>query len=166
MRVIDTNVPLVAKDSTGRPPELVDACEEILEDILEGLHPVVTDFDGEIVEEYFHQLNHSGAPTLGDQFARYVHDHRFTWESDARPDINPLGVNSYGVLEGDDDDIDPSDRKFVAVAKVSGAPVVQATDTKWLDWGPALDRHGVVVDYAHEPSIRDAYREKFGREAP
>jgi len=164
--VVDTNVPLVAKHADEHPTDLADACAQLLEEILDGALPVATDFAGEIVLEYFHQLNRSGMPTVGDVFAKYVHDMRFTWDDSFLPDIRPRGENDYEVLAGDDADIDPSDRKFVAVAKVAAVPVVQATDTKWLDWGDVLARHGVEVHYAHEPSIRAAYREKFGREAP
>lgn len=166
-RVVDTNVPLVVKFSAGHPAELLDACETVLEEILLRRLPVVTDLDGEILAEYLHKLNFSGQPSLGDEFARYVHDHRFTWDDAMRPDIEPDGTeNGYAVLGDDDAEIDPSDRKFVATAKVAGVPVVQAADTKWLDWGDVLSRHGVTVIYAHEPSIRAAYRAKFGREAP
>lgn len=166
--VVDTNVPLVVKLSDGRPPELLDACEELLEEILEKRLPVVTDADGEIVDEYLHQLSVSGQPSLGDEFAKYVHDHRFMWDETHRPDIGPDAhvPHSYAVLGGDDAEIDPSDRKFVAAAKAAAVPVVQATDTKWLDWGPVLARHGVQIVFAHEPSLRDAYRRKFGRDAP
>lgn len=167
-RVIDTNVPLVVKFADGHPIELLDACEELIENILESRLPVVTDADGEIVAEYFHQLSFSGQPSIADAFARYVHDQRFTWDDSFRPDIrpDPQSSNTYGVLDGDDTEIDPSDRKFVAAAKVAVAPVVQAADTKWLDWGAVLSRHGVIVIYAHEASIRAAYHRKFGREAP
>jgi hypothetical protein len=164
--VVDTNVPLVVKFPNGHPQELVDACQELLEDIIEHDRVVVTDAYDEIIEEYFRQLNFSGQDTLGDAFAKWVFDRRWGWDASARPNIDPRGECDYGVLNGDHDDFDPSDRKFVAVAKVSGAPVRQATDTKWLDWGDALRRHGVVVRYVHEPSLRDAYRAKFGREAP
>lgn len=167
-RVIDTNVLLVTKFDDQHPKELLEACEEILEKILEKRLTVVTDADGEIVSEYMHKLSFSGQPSLGDAFARYVHDHRFAWEEEMRPDIQPHPVdeNRYGVLRGDDAEIDPSDRKFVASAKVSGVSIVQGTDTKWLDWGAVLGRHGVPVTYAHEDSIRDAYQRKFGRAAP
>lgn len=164
--VVDTNVPLVAKYPGDHPPELADACEELLERLIEQDGPVVTDAGGEIVEEYLANLSLSGQPTLGDVFARWVYDRRWAWDESARPDIDPRGEGVYGVLEGDHDAFDPSDRKFVAVAKVSGAPIHQATDTKWLEWGDALARHGVEVRWVHEPSIRAAYREKFGREAP
>lgn len=164
--VVDTNVPLVTKHPGEHPQALVDACEELLEEIMEQGRPVVTDEHDEIIEEYFNKLSRSGRDTLGDVFAKWVYDRRWSWDAAARPDIDPRGENEYGVLEDDHGDFDPSDRKFVAAAKVSGAPVHQAADTKWLDWGEALARHGVRVRYVHEPSIRAAYRAKFGREAP
>lgn len=165
-RVIDTNVPLVTKFEDGHPIELVDACAELIEDILMTKSPVVTDADGEIVSEYFNQLSWSGQPSLGDAFAKYVHEYRFSWSEDMRPDIQPIAENSYSVLDGDDSDFDPSDRKFVAAAKVSQAPVYEATDTKWLDWTDALARHGVEVVWVHEESIRASYAAKFGRPPP
>lgn len=167
-RVIDTNVPLVVKRPDGHPSELIEKCEILLEELLERRSAVVTDEDGEIIEEYFHQLSYAGQPTLGDAFAKYVHDNRYQWDESMRPNIEPgnPGANSYRVLGGDDVEIDPSDRKFVAAAKVASVPISQAADTKWLDWGAVLARHGVVVEFVHEPSIRAAYRAKFGSDAP
>lgn len=164
--VVDTNVPLVIRFPEQHPRMLADACEQLLDDIITEGRPVITDAAGEIIEEYFHQLNYSGAPTLGDAFAKWVFDNRWTWTDTARPDIHPAGPYEYGVLGGDDADFDPTDRKFIAVAKVAGAPIHQAADTKWLDWGAALARHAVEVRFVHEPSIRAAYKAKFGREAP
>lgn len=136
-RVIDTNVPMVVKLPEDHPPALRDACEQMLENIIESRVPVVTDEGGEIFEEYSHQLNLSGQPSLGDTFIRYIYDNRYQWDTAMRPDIQPgePGANTYRVLDGDHDEIDPSDRKFVAAAKVADVPVVQATDTKWLNWG-------------------------------
>lgn len=167
-RVIDTNVALVTKLDGDWPAELTDACEELLEQILERREPVVTDAEGEILDEYLNQLSLSGQPSLGDEFVRYVFTSRFGWAPRYRPEIrpDPTTEHRYGVLGDDDADIDPSDRKFVAAAKVADVPVVQATDSKWLEWGPALERHGVTVEYVHEASIRDLYRRKFGHDAP
>lgn len=162
--VVDTNVPLVVRFPEQHARVLADACETLLDEIITEGRAVVTDEGGEIIEEYFHQLSHSGAPTLGDTFAKWVFDHRWAWDPATRPDIDPRGPNDYGVLDGDDADFDPSDRKFIAVAKVAGVPIHQATDTKWLDWGHALDRHGVEVRFVHEATIRGAYRMKFGRD--
>lgn len=164
--VVDTNVPLVLRFPDEHPPALRDACEELLESIMTSGREVATDLGGEIVAEYFAQLSHSGGPTLGDAFAKWVHERCWTWGQAAMPDIQPRGEYDYGVLDGDDQDFDPSDRKFIAVGKMASAPVHQATDTKWLDWAAALARHGVEVLFVHEPSIRDAYKAKFGYEAP
>lgn len=167
IRVVDTNVPLVIKFPEENQEELIRACEDIIIKILEGRHPVVTDFEGEIIAEYFHQMERGG-PSLADEFAKYVHDFRWSWDSKYNPQIepDPTSENMYLVLAGDDNKIDPSDRKFVATAKVSQVPIIQARDTKWLDWTEVLSRHGVKVEYAHEDSLRAMYRAKFGRDAP
>lgn len=134
--VVDTNVPLVVRFPEDHPPELLEACEELLAAIIED-GSIVTDLDGEIVEEYFHKLGRSGQPTLGSVFAKWVFEHRWT-EPHRVVDLEPTGVHRYATLPDDDGAFDPSDRKFVAAAKVAEAPVHQATDTKWLDWGDAL----------------------------
>lgn len=161
--VIDTNVPLVVRFPEGHSEALLEACEELLIMVIEG-EAVVTDAAGEIVEEYFHKLGRSGQPSLGDVFAKWVYDHRWN-QPDLVVELQPNGHNRYATLL-EDGEFDPSDRKFVAAGKVSGAPIHQATDTKWLDWGRALHRHGVEVRWVHEASIRAAYLAKFGREAP
>lgn len=168
IRVIDTNVPLVVKFEEDYPRELVEACEDIIMEILDNRIPVPVDAGGEIVAEYFHQMTRGGRTDLADLFARYVHDECWSWDERVRPDIDPdpETEHRYGALGGDDAEIDPSDRKFVAVAKLADAPIVQATDTKWLNWGGVLSRHGVEVHYAHERTIREVYREKFKQEAP
>lgn len=162
--VIDTNVPLVVRFPEGHSEDLRDACEELLAAMIDG-GSVVTDLDDEIVEEYFRKLGRSGQPTLGDAFAKWVFDHRWS-EPQYVVDLEPSGLYEYATLPDPDGAFDPSDRKFVAAAKVAAAPVHQAADTKWLDWGAALASHGVRVCWVHEPSIRDAYRRKFGRNAP
>ena len=44
---------------------------------------------------------------------------------------------------------DPSDRKFVAVAAAhpQKPPILQATDSKWLNWEKPLRRHGITVEF-------------------
>lgn len=168
IRVVDTNVPLVLKFEDEHPPELVEACQDIIMEILENRIPVPVDAGGEIVAEYFHQMTRGGQADLADLFARYVHDACWSWDEELRPDLgaDPEIEHRYDALAGDDAEIDPSDRKFVAVAKLTGVPIVQATDTKWLNWTEVLARHGVEVHFVHEGAIREAYRRKFGQEAP
>ena len=42
---------------------------------------------------------------------------------------------------------DPSDRKFVAAARNSGARVVNSTDPDWLEHKAALNRNGVQIEF-------------------
>jgi hypothetical protein len=163
--VVDTNVPLVLRFPESHPEALADACEILLETIIKSGVVVCTDAEDEIVEEYFTMLSRSGQPTLGDVFAKWVFETRWT-QPETIVDTGRSGEHEYGVLEGDDLDFDPSDRKFIAVAKVAQATIHQATDTKWLDWQPAFARQGVSVAWVHEPSIRAAYERKFNRAAP
>lgn len=168
IHVIDTNVLLVTRghSADGWPDALVDACEELLLSIQAGGR-VATDQGGEIVDEYFNDLSHSGQPTLADAFAVWVRDMRWSWGEDALVDTRPSpdGSLEYGVLaDGGRDIPDPSDRKFVAVAAVASAPVHQATDVKWMDWRAVLDGHGVDVRWVDEEHARAMYRDKFGRD--
>lgn len=61
-------------------------------------------------------------------------------------------------------DFDPSDRKFVAVASAhpQHPPILEAADSKWLDWAPALNDYGVRVDFLCEADIKHFHRSKFG----
>lgn len=59
---------------------------------------------------------------------------------------------------------DAPDRKFVAVANAHQAKpaILQAADSKWLDWSPALARHGVKVEFLCEADIARFHKKKFG----
>lgn len=161
--IVDTNVPLVVKQAAEYPRDLVDACEQVLEAIMLS-STVVTDVDDEIVEEYFHQLSRSGAPSLGDAFAKWVWENRWSWGNVV--DTQPDGCGNYGPLGTDTSTFDPSDRKFIAAAAVSCAPIHQATDTKWLDWHGELAALGVVVRFVHKKTITAMYTTKFGHPPP
>ncbi len=47
------------------------------------------------------------------------------------------------------ENFDPPDRKFVAVAAAHSKhpPILQAADSKWLDWSGPLQDHGIQVDF-------------------
>ena len=60
---------------------------------------------------------------------------------------------------------DPSDRKFVAVANAhpNKPPILQAADSKWLDWEAPLAAHGLRVDFLCPDDIKRIHAKKFGR---
>jgi hypothetical protein len=58
---------------------------------------------------------------------------------------------------------DEPDRKFVAVAAAhpKHPPILQAADSKWLDWEAALNRHCVEVDFICKADIQRFHQRKF-----
>ena len=79
-----------------------------------------------------------------------------------------LGHNERGFESFPDDtdlaNFDATDRKFVAVsgAHPDKPSIAQATDSKWLDWAPALKRHGIEVSFLCKADIQGFHDNKFG----
>ncbi|WP_206601082.1 hypothetical protein [Pseudophaeobacter leonis] len=61
------------------------------------------------------------------------------------------------------DEFDPPDRKFVAVAGADGCDpkVIQAADCKWLNWNVRLKAAGIDVEYICPDDICRFYSNKF-----
>ena len=164
--VVDTNVILVAN---GQHPdvsaECVAACQEWLMRIMaEGR--VALDDDYAIVGEYQNKAHVSTGEGVGDVFVRWVLQHV---DNAARCDLVHLvpdaqrGYASFpvnpGLIRFDD-----ADRKFVAVAHAhpEKPPILQAADSKWLDWAPHLAEHGVQICFLCHADIQEFHSQKFG----
>ncbi len=154
--IIDTNVPLKANDALD-PESIPDAlrdcvfaCIEAVEHVIKTPDCLVLDAGNEIYDEYAHKLARSGQPGVGDMFMKWVHDNRW-----ALPDANRVSIhkdgNSYREFPDRDDlsTFDPSDRKFIAVAKKHPRhpPILQAVDRKWWNFRKALKHVGIEVRF-------------------
>ena len=151
--VVDTNVAVVANGRTAQASlDCLQACLDALKNIRErGI--VVLDDAMHILKEYMGNLSLSGQSGLGDAFLKWVWDHQ---ANAARCEIVHITPKS-----GEDDNFeefpadpalasfDPSDRKFVAVARASRhKPVVlNAVDTDWWIFRTPLRRHRVRVRF-------------------
>jgi len=146
--VIDTNVAIVANGRGDYHLECRLACVEQIESIRrQARHRVVLDGAGAILGEYHRYLNPRGQPGVGDQFYRHLLNHQgnhkrvlivelqLTDEGDYAefPDSAPLAA------------FDRDDRKFVAAALTSNGIVVNAVDSDWKNFQPALKIAGVRV---------------------
>ena len=151
--VIDTNVPIVANgrpdpSNGGRAPSI--GCRLAAIDFLEETlvaRRVLLDLAGEIQTEYRRYLNAHGQPGVGDRFYQQL-----LMSAPARVERVDLPRDTTGAYEDFPKDIelltfDPSDRKFVAMARRANAPVVNATDTDWLQHKRALNASGVAVQF-------------------
>ena len=154
--VVDTNVPITAnkaRDPKNIPSDLiecVDECIEAIKKITTRQDGLVLDKGGEILYEYRKHLSVSGQPGVGNAFLKWVHNYQWSFPHEDHIPIIKEG-DSYREFPIAQDlcQFDPSDKKFVAVAKAHPAkpPIFQATDSKWWGWKDALAREGVNVSF-------------------
>ena len=143
--VVDTNVLISAngRDThADRPCRL--ACARELQSIRhEG--EVYIDDKGLIFSEYRNKLNFSGEPGVGDAFFKYIHENQFADSRIKRVRITPNCDENRGFDELPKNELDRSDRKFLAVAVVARASIFNATDSDWHENQGLLDDLNVVV---------------------
>lgn len=144
--VIDTNVAIVANGiNTHASKQCQLNCIETLSDITEQKRSkVAIDSLGLIVDEYSRHLSYSGQPGVGDLFFKYIHDHHYDEEFVLRVTINKSDENR-GFIELPENDLDPSDQKFLATAVVSRSKIINATDGDWAEHGQLLELLGIEV---------------------
>jgi hypothetical protein len=146
-RVIDTNVAVVANGrNTNSSPRCRIAAVDALADILVRGR-IIVDADGEMLAEYRRYCNPKGQPGVGDRFFREVlmnyagKIERIRLEKEA--DGSHVDFPSDPALAN----FDFSDRKFAAAARKMSVPVMNATDSDWLNFHAALKRNGIRVEF-------------------
>lgn len=166
--VIDTNVLLVAD---GRHQDVSDDCLSFCIDRLQRVRnasTVVIDDGYRILQEYQNKLNANQPNSVGGAFLKWLLQNQ----------ANPARVCQVALTEYQEDRFaefpvaelepafDPPDRKFPAVANAHPAkPVIlQATDSKWLKWWPALADQGVRVEFLCPEDICAFFEKKFPQE--
>ena len=164
--VVDTNVVLVANgqhaDVSGT---CVATCAVELQNIMQSGRLALDD-QFRILGEYLHKTQPKKGNRPGDAFVKWALQNRVNV---MRVDSVTLQAHDTRGFESFPNDaalanFDDPDRKFVAVANAHPAkpPVLQAADSKWLDWAPALARHGVAVEFLCKSDITRFHEKKFG----
>jgi hypothetical protein len=156
--VVDTNVILVANRQHGAVSEAcITACELRLYDIVQRGR-VAIDNEYLILAEYQRKTAPHVGKRAGDTFVKWLLRNN---ANQKRCDQVALEVHVERGFESFPEDsslrnFDPPDRKFVAVAAahLDKPPILQAADSKWVDWAPALTVHGVKVDFLCLADIR------------
>jgi len=145
--VVDTNVAIVANGSnTNASPSCQLAALEGLRALLQ-VGRIVVDAAGEMLAEYRRLLSPSGQPGAGDRFLYEVlvnygrKVERVDLEK--RPDGTFMDFPEDGRLV----DFDYDDRKFAAAARKCSVPVMNATDTDWLNHRQALTENGIEIEF-------------------
>lgn len=168
--VVDTNVILVAN---GQHEAVSAACVQCCQRWLQGIMQagrVALDDHFEILGEYQHRLHAAGhlgpSAGVGDAFVAWLLHHL---DDSARCDqvsLMPDAGRGWQAFPDDPrlQDFDPADRKFVALARThpESPTILQAADSKWLDWAAPLVDHGVRIQFLCEAEVQRFHRHKFG----
>ena len=143
--VVDTNVAIAANGkNTHADPECQLACVEHLEAICrDGI--AILDDANLIFNEYKTSLSFTGAPGMGDAFFKHVFLHMHGGMRVRQVTITPCSDELRGFEELPRNEFDPSDRKFLAVAVVAEAEILNATDSDWSEQETLTRSLGVRV---------------------
>ena len=143
--VVDTNVAMVANGhATGIDARCQLTCVQRLRNLTaRGI--VAIDDKGLILDEYRGRLNLSGMPGVGDAFLKHLFYNQYHDDRVQRVAVTPSEDDRRGFVELPENAFDRSDRKFLAVAIVAGAVVMNATDSDWNEHGALMDSLGVRV---------------------
>ena len=147
--VVDTNVLIIANRRVETPADIECqlTCVEALESLVAQGVVAIDDRHGSdcILAEYGKYANRSGGPAVGDVFYKHVLDNQYLGRRVLRVPVTPSQNDRRGFEELPDNDFDPSDRKFLAVAVVAKATVLNATDSDWGEQAALMDTLGIEV---------------------
>jgi len=160
--VIDTNVLLVAN---GIGSHMGDECRlECMARLRKASESesVVVDRQYLILAQYHRKLNPNRRPPgPGDAFLRHLLQNMGHVSHVAPVDLTAVNRENTDFREFPDDRslkdlVDPSDRMFVAASNVhpEKPPIVQAADSKWLDWELLLRGHGIHLEVLCRERLR------------
>lgn len=148
--VVDTNVPVVANGRVraGEAPHSLEcqlATVEFLSELMtKGC--IVIDLGREVCGEYRRYLDPQGQPGVGDRFYLEVlnsNPERVEFLALPRRADGEFCACPQSLIDAG---FDVSDRKFVALAALSGGKVVNAVDTDWLEHAALLQDNNIVVE--------------------
>lgn len=143
--VVDSNVAIVAnRRATHANEQCQLACVEKLESVVEQDVVAIDDAQA-ILGEYAKHLRTSGMVGMGDAFYKHVLNHQYQPNRVLRIALTPSDDHGRGYEELPENAFDPSDRKFLAVAVVANAIVLNATDSDWSEHEALMDELGVEV---------------------
>lgn len=165
--IVDTNVILAANgqhENVG--PSCVLACALKLQSIMKGGR-IALDHTFEILLEYQKKTTPKTGNRPGDAFVKWALQNNANTDRCDQIELHPHLERGYESFPDDERiaDFDRTDRKFVAVAAAheDHPPILQAADSKWLGWEPALKDHGITVDFLCLADIQRFHKKKSGK---
>lgn len=143
--VIDENVLIVANGRHDlKSMHCQKSCIAALKEINKS-HIVAIDDVGIILNQYKKYNSHSGKPGTGDRFFRHIFQNIGNPQKVKRVPICKIDDETRGYAELPENTLDKDDPKFLAVAVVAQASVVNATDSDWAEQRALTDALNVPV---------------------
>lgn len=166
--IIDTNVILVANGQhKDVSPDCVAACAVRLQSLRAGSDRIALDDAFEILLEYQNKTLPKTGNRPGDAFVKWALRNNANSKHCDLVVLQRHHKRRYESFPDDDRlaNFDLPDRKFVAVAAAHDEhpPILQATDSKWVDWEPALADHSITVEFVCPKDIQRFHSKKFGK---
>lgn len=170
--VIDTNVILTAKGMSEQAwDECITACQERLDEIIEGPERVVIDDDWIILREYINYLEDDDSTTDPRNGGSFLEWFIRNYENSEQCVQVPITRDGTGFEELPDafSDFDSDDKKFIAVAVVyeqayqQQATLLQSVDSQWYGYRNLFIENGLRVEFICEENIRDLYERREER---
>ena len=162
--VVDTNVAIAANGGKNAEGDIQChlSCAEKLESVVKQ-DTVAIDATNLIMEEYGKELSHAGGPGIGHAFFKHVFNFQYQGGRVRRVDVTLSDDDEKRFEELPKNTFDRDDRKFLAVALVAKAVVLNATDGDWSQSAAFIEELGVQVEQLcpHLPQI-----EAGGQSAP
>lgn len=167
--VVDTNVILVANRQHDDVSELcVAECARRLNAIVKEGRVAIDDAH-RILKEYQNKTTPRAGKRVGDLFLKWLLQNQ---ANPSRCDLVKLDEHDQRGFQSFPDDaslssFDTPDRKFVAVAGAHPGkpPILQAADSKWIDWAVGLSTHQIVVDFVCPEDIKAFDKKKKAKKA-
>ena len=157
--VVDTNVAIAAN---GRGIDADMQCQLTCVQRLRSLvarEIIAIDDRWLILSEYVKHMKRSRMPGVGDVFFKHVLDSQQLGDRVHWVAVTPSDDDRRGFEELPENTFDRKDRKFLAVAVVAGAVVLNATDSDWGEQEALMDELGVEVNQLC-PHLRKSRRKR------
>lgn len=175
--VIDTNIILVAKGMSEQAwPECMVACQERLDQIVDGPEKVVIDDKWIILNEYNTYLEDDDSTTdarINRHFLEWFIRNYENPEECVQVSITPSEDGTgFEELPGAFSSFDSDDKKFIAVAVVykqayqQQVTLLQSVDSQWYGSRHLFIENGLIVEFICEENIRDLYERREDRRPP
>ena len=175
--VVDTNVILAAKGMSEQAwPECIVACQERLDEIIEGPEKVVIDDKWIILREYIDYLENDDSttdPRNGGHFLEwFIRNYKNPDECVLVPITSSEDGTSFEELPETFSPFDADDHKFIAVAVVyedmyqQKATILQSVDSQWYGDQNLFIENGLIVEFICEENIRHLQERREERRHP